>query len=162
LEIALVTHPLALFMPEAWLPPALQSLLGTSSTARSTFYLLPFQILQLARRASVTLHIFISQLAPPGAAAKTSSAGAAERLSPQTVQQLGQMVQLSRATDVEATRLLQLSLAPFRGDRESVTTLRKGMREGLVLSGVRSSPDVQRAVSRVVERKQREKDGKSD
>lgn len=75
------------------------------------------------------------------------------------MQQLGQVVQLSRTTDAEATRLLQLGLAPFRGDRDGAAMLRKGMKEGLVLSSVRASPEVQQAVGEVMERKKREKKG---
>lgn len=112
------------------------------------FYLLPFQIASLARRVSVTLHIFISQIAPPDVD-RGSSASKTEGLSPRTVRQLGQVAQLARVTDVEATRLMQLGLAPFRGDRESVGTLRRGMREGLVLSSVRGSREVQQAVGEV-------------
>ncbi|KAJ5464590.1 uncharacterized protein N7458_000276 [Penicillium daleae] len=119
----------------------------------------PFQILTLARRASITLHIFISQMAPPAARASASNG---ETLSPQTMQRMGQLVQASRATDFEATRLLQLGLAPFRGDRESVGALRRGMKEGLILGGVRSSPEVQRAVAQVMERRKGEKEDKVD
>lgn len=68
------------------------------------------------------------------------------QISPDIMQKLAQIMHLSRATEAEATSLLQLGLAPFRGDRDSVVTLRKGMREGLVLSSVRNSPEVQRAV----------------
>lgn len=160
LELSLITHPLALFMPEAYLPAGLRSLLGLSDNKTNTppgFYLLPFQILTLARRAAVTLHIFISQVTPPEVA-KSSSSSAGQLLSPQTLQRLRQLVQLAQATDVEATRLLQLSFAPFRGDPESVATLRRGMKEGLVLGGVRNSPEVKEAVERVLERRKRERE----
>ncbi|PKX90313.1 J domain-containing protein [Aspergillus novofumigatus IBT 16806] len=157
LEAALITRPKALFMPGFYIPPAIRSLLGISPT----FYLLPFQILTLAQRASVTLHIFISQLTPPEVS-KGSSSAPGERIHPQTMQRLAQLTQLSRATDGEATRLLQLGLAPFRGDREGAATLRKGMKEGLVLSSVRASPEVQQAIAQVVERKKPEKNGKAD
>lgn len=157
LEAALVTRPKALFMPGLYIPPAVRSLLGFSPT----FYLLPFQILTLAQRASVTLHIFISQLTPPEVS-KGSSSAPGERIHPQTMQRLAQLGQLSRATDGEATRLLQLGLAPFRGDREGTATLRKGMKEGLVLSSVRASPEVQQAIAQVMERKKPEKNGKAD
>lgn len=133
-------------MPGGLLPSGLRSLLPDSTG----FYLLPFQILTLARRASVTLHIFISQIAPPDLS-KGSTPG--DRLHPQTFQKLSQFTHLARATDAEVTRLLQLGFAPFRGDREGVATLRKGMKEGLVLSSVRGSREVQQAVGRVVERK---------
>jgi hypothetical protein len=119
----------------------------------STFFLLPWQIVKMAETLSLSLHIFISQIAPPGA----KDAGSPGHLNPQTVQRLGQLLQLSRATDTEATRLLQLGFAPFRADRESVTTLRKGMTEGLVLSSVRASPGVQKAVKEVVDRKKLER-----
>ena len=153
LELALITHPLALFMPGALLPSPIRDILPDEVTE---FYLLPFQILKLARQASITLHIFISQLTPPDQNKKTA-AGQGERISAQTMQKLGQLVNLSRTTDVEATRLLQLGFAPFRGDREGTATLRKGMKEGLVLSSVRGSPEVQTAVAEVVERRKGER-----
>lgn len=139
-------------MPSNLLPPGLRDFLPT-------FYLLPFQILTLARRASVTLHIFISQISPPDVSKASAAPTPGERLHPQTLQHLAQLVQLSRATDAEATRLLQLGYAPFRGDREAVGTLRKGMKEGLVLSSVRGSREVQQAVARVIERTTEEKKG---
>lgn len=145
----MITHPQAVFMPTAYLPKAISAWLPKDS-----FYLLPFQILTLARRASITLHIFISQVAPPASRNETSAGG--EKIPQSTIQSLGQLVAASQATDVEATRMLQLGLAPFRGDRESVSSLRRGMQEGLILGGVRSSPEVQRAVAQVAERRQRE------
>ncbi|KAJ5782127.1 Heat shock protein DnaJ N-terminal [Penicillium paradoxum] len=144
LELGVITHPQAVFMPIAYLPAALQAWLPKHS-----YYLLPFQILTLARRASIILHIFILQSAPPSSNEK----GSGDKISPQTMQRVGQLVQLTRTTDLEATRMLQLGLAPFRGDRESASSLRRGMREGLILGGVRSSPEVQRAVAQVVERR---------
>ncbi|CAG7962106.1 unnamed protein product [Penicillium salamii] len=149
LELGLITHPQAVFMPLSYLPLPLQAYLPKHS-----FYLLPFQILTLARRASIMLHIFISQAAPPSTKAPTSGNG--DKISPQTMQRIGQVVQLSRAADSEATRLMQMGLAPFRGDRESASILRRGMKEGLILGGVRSSPGVQQAVAEVMERRKAE------
>lgn len=138
-------------MPASFLPPGFRSLLGIS-VDQPGLYLLPFQILTLARRASVTLHIFISQISPPEPKASSASAG----LKPRTVQQLGQLQQLSRVTDAEATRLLQLGFAPYRGDKESVAALRRGMKEGLVLGAVRQSPEVKEAIQQVIEKRKRE------
>ncbi|EKV11439.1 Membrane associated DnaJ chaperone, putative [Penicillium digitatum] len=154
LELGLITHPQAVFMPTAYLPVALQAWLPKNS-----FYLLPFQILTLARRASIMLHIFISQAAPPTAKVAGNGNGK-DKISPQTVQQIRELIQLTRSTDMEATRMLQMGLAPFRGDRASISTLRRGMKEGLILGGVRSSPEVQRAVAQVVERRKAEGDSK--
>lgn len=101
------------------------------------------------QRASVTVHIFISQLAPQGASKPTG----AEQIDPALQKQLGQVAQLARATDMEATRLLQLGFAPFKGDKTSVNTLRRGMKDTLVLGAVRSTPEVKEAVNQVIQRK---------
>ncbi|KAL4917095.1 hypothetical protein BDW62DRAFT_211452 [Aspergillus aurantiobrunneus] len=119
----------------------------------STFFLLPWQIMKMAETLSVSLHIFISQISPPDA----KDTGSPDRLYPQTVQQLARLLHLSRAMDTEATRLLQLGFAPFKGDTEGVATLRKGMKEGLVLSSVRGTPGVQKAVKEAAERQKQEK-----
>ena len=148
-ELFVITHPQAVFMPGAYLPATLQSWIPGA-----TRYLLPFQILTLARRASITIHIFISQIGPRIDPVN----GTSDKLPQQTMQKLGQVVQLSRAADAEATRTLQMGLVPFRGDREIVSTLRRGMKEGLILAGVRSSPEVQRAVVQVTERWKAEKE----
>ncbi|KAJ5707958.1 Heat shock protein DnaJ N-terminal [Penicillium malachiteum] len=152
LEITLITHPQAVFMPTTYLPDSIQALLPTNS-----YYLLPFQILTLARRASITLHIFISQAAPQSS--RTAGTNG-DRIPPQTMQRMGQLVAATRAADVEATRMMQMGLAPFRGDRESVSALRRGMKEGLILGGVRTSPEVQKAVAEVVERRKAQRQQK--
>lgn len=71
-------------------------------------------------------------------------------------------MQTAQQTDLEATRSLQLAQAPFRGDRETVSGLRRGMQEALVLAGVRSSPGVQQAVGEVIQRRQGAVDAGAD
>ena len=106
----------------------------------------------------MTLHIFISQITPAGSEKNSS----AEQVSPQTAQRLAQLTQMAQATDAEATRLVKLGYAPFQGDGESVKMLRKGMKDGLVLSSVKQSREVQRAVAQVVERETKKKNGEVD
>lgn len=142
LELAMITQPQATFMPTMYLPEVVRAWLPGNS-----FYLLPFQILTLARRASITLHIFISQIAP-----KETEPVSTDKVTSQMIKQVTQLVQATQTTQIESTRALQLNLAPFRGDRESVTALRRGMKQALILGGVRSSDGVQRAVMEVVER----------
>ncbi|KAJ5389195.1 uncharacterized protein N7496_000263 [Penicillium cataractarum] len=154
LELALITHPQAVFMPTSYLPSTLRTFIRTWIPEEQSFYLLPFQILTLARRASITLHIFISQMAPPSSRVNANNG---DKVSPQTMQRMSQLVQASRGTDFEATRA-----GAVPGDRESVSALRRGMKEGLILGGVRSSPEVQRAVAEVMERREAEKEDKVD
>ncbi|KAJ5225077.1 Heat shock protein DnaJ N-terminal [Penicillium chermesinum] len=149
LELTLITHPQAVFMPTAYLPTFVSAWLPKNS-----FYLLPFQILTLARRASITLHIFISQAAPPQSGSLSIGG---DKIPQATLQRLSQLAAATRATDVEATRMLQLGLAPFRGDRESVSALRRGMQEGLIQEGCgsvqRCSELLRRSLNGVKERK---------
>lgn len=149
----MVTQRQAIFMPRAYLPSAIRNWLPDDS-----FYLLPFQTLTLARRITITLHIFISQIAP-----KENAAGnGGDKLSPQLMQRVAQLANTTRSTNLAANRSLQLNLAPFRGDKESVNLLRRGMKEGLILAGIRSSDGVQRAISEVMNRVSAERDGKEE
>ncbi|WEW59844.1 hypothetical protein PRK78_005325 [Emydomyces testavorans] len=140
LELTLLTHHNGVFMPSAYLPTWLSKLLGLDA-----FYLLPFQTLSLARTASVTLNIFISQIAPPQDPSSTNSSSAT--LTPQAQQKLMQVAQLSRAHDMEATKLLQLNYIPFKGQRDLVSRLRKGMKTSLVMGTVQDSMEVEEAVA---------------
>ena len=83
--------------------------------------LLPFQILTLARRLSISLNIFISQLAPPRKANSPISSYSETRQREQSSQQLQQQVMhlsnLAQRTDAEATNLLDMELTPFKMSR---------------------------------------------
>ncbi|KLJ07350.1 hypothetical protein EMPG_17173, partial [Blastomyces silverae] len=103
LELALLTHQNGTFMPASYLPGWLSTLLNLDN-----FYLLPFQTLTLARNASMTLNIFISQLTPPDSSSSSSSSSSAAvssngGLTSQTQAQLTQLMHLARANEAEAT-----------------------------------------------------------
>lgn len=113
--------------------------------------LLPFQILAVARHMSISVNIFISQLAPHAAAARNAG-----QLDHQLQAQILDLSQMAGRVDAEATGLLGLAFAPFRGEREHVDALRKGMKEGMVTGAIRSSPEVREAVGRVLARRRKE------
>ena len=115
-------------------------------------HLLPFQILALARRMSISLNIFISQLTPH------SSKGSIEQHR-QLQAQILHLNQLAARMDAEATGLLGLGFAPFKGEKNSVEALKKAMKEGIVTSAIRNTPEVKEAVARVLERRERESKG---
>ena len=139
------------FLTHTWQPPALSVYVARAAHALLPpgilpAHLLPFQLLTLARRMSMSLNIFISQLAPPAARSKAQQ-------DVHTQQHIAHLNQVALRTDAEAGGLLSLGLAPFRGDRDKVEVLRRGMKEGIVMSAVRNSPEVKEAVRRVVERR---------
>ena len=109
-------------------------------------HLLPFEILSLARKLSISLNIFISQLAPPAARSSLEEDS-------QTQQQIAHLSQAASRLDQEALGLLNFGFAPFKGDMEKVTMLRKGMKEGVVQGVVRNNPEVKEAVRRVLDRR---------
>jgi hypothetical protein len=141
------------FLTHTWEPPAF-----SVSAARAAHallpdifpaHLLPFQLLTLARRMSMSLNIFISQLAPPAVRSQAEQ----DR---HTQQHISHLNQVAMRTDAEAGGLLNLGLAPFRGDRDKVEVLRRGMKEGIIMSAVRNSPEVKEAVRKVIERRRHE------
>ncbi|KAI1609129.1 hypothetical protein EDD37DRAFT_140172 [Exophiala viscosa] len=109
-------------------------------------HLLPFQILAVVRRMSMSLNIFISQLAPP-------QARNPELKNQQTQQQIAHLAQTAGRLDAESGALLQLGLSPFRGDVEKSDTLKTGMKEGLLSTTLRNSPQVREAVQRALDRR---------
>ncbi|EGE05256.1 membrane associated DnaJ chaperone [Trichophyton equinum CBS 127.97] len=152
LELTLLTHPNATFMPGAYLPAMLSSLLGLDR-----FYLLPFQILSLARTASMSMNVFISQLAPPDAklqASQSKERGGEEGLSVQAQKQLTQIVQLAQAQDAESAKLLGMDMLPFRGNVDRAGRLRRGMKERLRREEAGQAPEVQQAIAAAKHRRQ--------
>lgn len=139
-------------MPGAYLPAMLSSLLGLDR-----FYLLPFQILSLARTASMSMNVFISQLAPPDAklqASQSKERGGEEGLSVQAQKQLTQIVQLAQAQDAESAKLLGMDMLPFRGDVDRAGRLRRGMKERLRREEAGQAPEVQQAIAAAKHRRQ--------
>lgn len=141
------------FLTHIWEPSALSVRVARAAHALLPDilppHLLPFQLLALARRMSMSLNIFISQLAPPAARSKAEQ----DRHMQQHISHLNQV---AMRTDAEASGLLSLGLAPFRGDKDKVEVLRRGMKEGIIMSAVRNSPEVKDAVRKVIERKRHE------
>lgn len=143
------------FLTHTWEPPGFSVYMARAAHAflPGTLppHLLPFQLLTLARRMSMSLNIFISQLAPPAARGPAQQDAHMQ-------QHISHLHQVALKIDDEAGGLLSLGLAPFRGDREKVEALRRGMKETIVMSAVRNSPEVKEAVRRVVERRRHSPD----
>jgi len=136
------------FLTHTWDPPATISY--WASLAHRLLpdllpnHLLPFQIVSLARRLSMSLNIFISQLAPPSARSQPDR-------DQQSQQQIAHLAQVATRLDAEAGGLLQLGLTPFKGDAQKSEILRSGMREGIMLSAVGNSLQVREAIQRALD-----------
>ena len=144
LEAYLLTH--------SWSPPALVKTVASFVQRRvpDLFprHILPFQLLEIARTLSISLNIFISKLTPPAAQQKGKDA----YISVQEEAQIQANAQGAMRADLEATGLLTLALTPFRGNADQVKSLRRGMKDGMVVTALKNSPEVKEAMDKKRER----------
>ena len=123
-------------------------------------HLLPFQILQVTGKFALSLNIFISQISVlfPSAAISGGEGGSEVRQwMAGLTNNLSLLQTTSQRLDGEASSLLQLQFAPFRGQAGHVNELRRSMKEGMVVGSVKGHPDVQAAVERAKTRKRLER-----
>lgn len=138
------------FLTHNWNPPS--SVVHVAAAARATFpqllppHLLPFQVLMVARRLSMSLNIFISQLAPPSAQAKADP-------NQQILQQAAALSQAAARVDTEASGLLALQMAPYQGNAADIRAVREGMKQTLVANSVKADPGVRQAVDQALSRR---------
>lgn len=109
--------------------------------------LLPFQLIILARKATFTLFIALSQLGNLFPQPPSTSSGNTSQLDQQ---QLLRLENIAQVNDVEVSRLLTMDLAPFAGDEPGTKDLRERMREWLVNNTIRSDPEVRDAMGRAI------------
>lgn len=111
--------------------------------------LLPFQLLSLARKATFTLFIALSQLGGlfPQPLASTSANSQHDQ------QQLARLEGIANGGEQEASRLLAMDMAPFAGDDQGTSDLKGKIREWLVNNTIRADPEVRDAMGRVLSRR---------
>lgn len=113
---------------------------------------LPFQIIQLARKTSVTLYIAFSQIGPllqPPTASATSNSNAETALK----QQLDRLEATVKAADVEATRLMGMEMSPFVGDQAALKVVQGKVKEWLVQNTIRNDPMVRDALGNELQKR---------
>lgn len=112
---------------------------------------LPFQLIQLARKISITMYIAFSQIGP----LLQSPEAARLQGDPEVVlrQQLDRLDQSIKAADVEATRLMEMERAPFAGDPQALTEVQGKMKEWLVQNTIRSDPEVRDTLGKLFKKR---------
>lgn len=115
---------------------------------------LPYQMLTLARKLTVTFFIALSQLGPLLKGPQTEDGDAVSG------QQLDRLDMLAKTADQEVTRLMGLELAPFGSDGQSgMRDLRSSLKEWLVQNTIRNDAEVRTAVTAVLERRRQGAEG---
>ena len=145
LELHVITRPYTTPVLETVINPALETITTHPP-------LLPFQLIQLARKATFTFFIAVGQIGglfPPDPLTSNSN----RTLSQQEMQQLVRLEQNAKGMEAEATRLLAMDTAPFVGDEQGTKDLSNKMREWLVTNTIRADPEVRDAMGRAMMRR---------
>ncbi|KAI2625863.1 hypothetical protein GGR54DRAFT_593283 [Hypoxylon sp. NC1633] len=145
-ELHTVTRPTFPRFLDNFLNPIL-----TRFTAHPPY--LPFQAITLARKLSITLYIAFSQIGPllqPPGQQGTKPTEASEKI---LLQNLERLEQTARGMDVDATRLMELEMAPFTGDAQVISSMRTKLKEWLVQNTIRADPMVRDALGRSLQKR---------
>lgn len=143
LELHTLTRP--------YYPPLLTKAMNPvfSSLTKHT-PLLPFQLLILARKATFTFFIALSQI---GSLYPTPPSASGISASTHDEQQMTRLENIAKGTEAEADRLLAMDMSPFAADEQGTKELRGRVREWLVNNTIRSDPEVRDAMGRVLGRR---------
>ena len=110
---------------------------------------LPFQIITLARKLTITVYIALSQLGPLLAMHLNQGQQQAVGDDEKTVRQgLERLEAISRQLETDAGRLMDMEMAPYKGDAEAAANLQGKMKEWLVQNTIRADPMVRDALGR--------------
>ena len=108
--------------------------------------LLPFQCISLLRRTILTIYIAVQQIGPILDVHLNGESQNRERDEKATQDMLNRLEQWASNLDDDATRLVDMELAPFKGDRQATSNLQGKMREWLVQNTIRADPMVKDAL----------------
>lgn len=127
-------------------PRFVQLLNTVVTTVTSLPPYLPFQIITLARKVTITVYIALSQLGPLLAMQWGTPGGAVGDEDKALRQGLERLEGMSKQLEGDVGRLMEMEMAPFRGDNEATSNLGGKMREWLVQNTIRADPMVRDAV----------------
>lgn len=147
---------MGIMMRPAW-PTLLTDFLNpmlTTTTIRTPY--LPFQLISLLRKLTVTFFIALNQLSPllnPDTTTDPLAKASPDGINPQLLDRLDM---LAKSADVEVSRLTGLELTPFFGERQKMKDLKTGLREWLVTNALRNDPEVKAEVGKTLARRRGE------
>lgn len=139
-ELHFITRPEFPAVLSQFINPAL-----TTFKLRAPY--LPFQMLALLRKLTITFFIALNQLGPllKDPQAQGSADGQVSQ------QQLDRLDALTKANHDEVNRLMGLELMPFNDNAGATRDLRKALSEWLVQNTIRNDAEVTGAIGRVLQ-----------
>ncbi|KYK60305.1 Heat shock protein DnaJ [Drechmeria coniospora] len=109
---------------------------------------LPFQVIELARKLTVTVYIALAQIGPLLATQQRQSTASAESEEKVLSNALDRLEHTATQLNTDSARLMEMELSPFKGDPLVVRNLQGKMREWLVQNTIRSDPLVKDALGK--------------
>ncbi|KAH0498223.1 hypothetical protein TgHK011_005489 [Trichoderma gracile] len=116
-----------------------------AATASHPLYL-PFQLISLARKLTITIYIALSQIGPLLKMDVSASRRSADDENELLLQGLNRLETITGQFDADSTRLMDMEMAPFKGDAEATANLQGKMREWLIQNTIRADPMVRDAL----------------
>jgi len=116
---------------------------------------LPFQLIQLARKISLTMAIAFSQIGPLLEQPSPNSPKATDP-EVQLQQNLDRLEEIAGLAKHEADRAVMLEMVPFMGDEQAMGALQGKIKTWLVQNTVRSDPMVRDALGRSLQKRRTE------
>ena len=126
--------------------PSLNAVNAVVTTFTARYPYLPFQLMALARKLTLTVYIALSQIGPLLVQEDSSSRRAAGDEEKTLRQSLDRLENIARQVDVDASRIMEMQVAPYKGDAHAVSNLQGKMREWLVQNTIRADPMVRDAL----------------
>ncbi|KXH27249.1 DnaJ domain-containing protein [Colletotrichum simmondsii] len=139
-ELIVVTRP--------EMPPFLAIFNTVLSTALRRPPYLQFQLVSLARQAAVTIYIAFGQLGPLLNAQGQAAQKAVESSAAAVDEGLQRLEMMARGLDGETSRLLEMEMTPFIGDKEALSSVRAKVKDWLVQNTIRADPMVRDAIGK--------------
>lgn len=112
---------------------------------------LPFQLIQLARKISITLYIAFSQIGPLLQPPTQTPSSSDPEI--QLRQNLDRLEATVKAADVEATRQMGMEMSPFATDQQALKEVTGKVTNWLVQNTIRNDPMVRDAIGRSLQRR---------
>lgn len=112
---------------------------------------LPFQLIILLRKMAFTLYIAFSQIGPLLQSPEAQKMQAKPEVA--LKQSLDRLDILAQAVEIDAARMLELEISPYRGEMQVLEALKAKVKDWLTQNTIYADPEVRDAMGRVVPRR---------
>jgi hypothetical protein len=125
--------------------------LVTASHFRSPY--LPFQIIAIVKKTSISLAQFLALLMPLYRAGSTQSAKPTDDTEDTRYKQLDRLSALVAETNKDANRLLELESIPYRDNEKAKSELKEALKKYMVQNVVHQEKEVRNVMGEVMRRR---------